>query len=91
MHMRRVRLTVSGQVQGVFFRASTRDRAQGLGLTGWVRNMPDGTVQAEAQGPDDAVEELIIFCRRGPRHATVTNLRVEDLEPVADERAFEAR
>ena len=89
--MRRVRLTAFGQVQGVFFRASTRDEARKLGLTGWVRNLPDGTVQAEAQGDDEAVGQLLDFCRRGPGHATVTDLRVEDLAPVADERAFEAR
>ena len=89
--MRRVRLTASGQVQGVFFRASTRDEARRLGVTGWVRNLPDGTVRAEAQGPAEAVDALIAFCRQGPGHATVTDLRVEDLAPVADERAFEAR
>lgn len=89
--MRRVRLTASGQVQGVFFRASTRDEARRLGVTGWVRNLADGTVQAEAQGPSDAVDALIAFCRRGPGHATVDDLRVEDLEPVADEQAFQAR
>lgn len=89
--MRRVRLTASGQVQGVFFRASTRDEARRLGVTGWVRNLPDGTVEAEAQGDEDAVESLIEFCRRGPGHATVTGLRVEDLDAVADERSFESR
>lgn len=89
--MRRVRLTASGQVQGVFFRASTRQEARRLGVTGWVRNMADGAVQAEAQGSAEAVEALIAFCRRGPGSATVTALRVEDLDPVADERAFEAR
>lgn len=89
--MRRVRLTASGQVQGVFFRASTRDEARRLGVTGWVRNRSDGTVEAEAQGAAEAVDALIDFCRQGPGHATVTALHVEDLEPVADERAFEAR
>ena len=89
--MRRVRLTASGQVQGVFFRASTRDEARRVGVTGWVRNLPDGTVQAEAQGPAEAVEALVAFCRQGPGHATVTALHVDDLDPVEDERAFEAR
>ena len=89
--MRRVRLTASGQVQGVFFRASTRQEARRLGVTGWVRNMADGTVQAEAQGSAEVVDALIAFCRQGPGSATVTALRVEDLDPVADERAFEAR
>lgn len=89
--MRRVRLTASGQVQGVFFRASTRDEARRLGVTGWVRNLADGTVQAEAQGSAEAVDALLEFCRQGPGHAKVTGLRVEDLDPVADERSFESR
>ena len=89
--MRRVRLTAFGQVQGVFFRASTRDEARRLGLTGWVRNLEDGSVQVEAQGPAEEVDALEEFCRNGPGHATVTELRVEELPPVADEQAFQAR
>jgi acylphosphatase len=49
---------VSGQVQGVWFRAWTKEQAQSLGVSGWVRNLPDGRVEVEAQGPDDALEEL---------------------------------
>jgi acylphosphatase len=89
--MRRVRLTASGLVQGVFFRASTRDEARHLKVTGWVSNAPDGTVVAEVQGDPDAVEAMITFCRRGPGHARVERLDIADL-PVADgEQGFGVR
>jgi acylphosphatase len=89
--MRRVRLTASGLVQGVFFRASTRDEARHLKVTGWVSNAPDGTVVSEAQGDPDAVEEMIAFFRRGPGHARVDQLEVEDLPIVDGEQGFGVR
>lgn len=89
--MARVHLTASGSVQGVFFRASTRDEARRLGLTGWVRNAADGTVECEAQGDDDAVEALVAFCRRGPGQSRVTDLLVEGRDEVAGEEGFEVR
>ena len=91
MHMRRVRLTASGSVQGVFFRASTRDEARRRGVTGWVRNAPDGTVEVEAQGAPGAVDAMIEFCRRGPGHSRVDQLDVEDIPTVADEQDFRVR
>lgn len=78
-------------MQGVFFRAETRDAARRLGLTGWVRNAADGTVECEAQGDDTAVEDLIEFCRRGPGSARVTDLEVEEREPVPGEAPFDVR
>ena len=89
--MRRVRLSASGTVQGVFFRASTRDEARRLGLTGWARNTSDGRVEVEAQGAPDAIDRLIAFCRQGPGHATVTDLNVEDADLVDGEQGFTAR
>src|SRR5688500_17359097 len=71
-HMRRVRLTAFGHGQGGFFRAATGDEARRLGLTGWVRNLEGGSVEAEAQGPAEEVDALVEFCRKGPGHATVT-------------------
>ncbi|MEM1129791.1 MAG: acylphosphatase [Pseudomonadota bacterium] len=62
---------VSGRVQGVFFRAWTQQRAQELGLQGWVRNQPDGTVLALLAGPDDRVQDMIVELRRGPPMARV--------------------
>ena len=89
--MRRVHLTASGRVQGVFFRASARDEARRLGLTGWVRNTAAGTVEAEVQGASEAVESFVAFCRRGPGQSIVDDLYVEDVPAVASEDSFSVR
>lgn len=62
---------VTGRVQGVFFRAATRDAALDLGLDGWVRNLPDGSVEAVFEGSRDLVERAAEWCRGGPPHAAV--------------------
>ena len=72
----RVRLRVSGRVQGVYFRASTVAQARNLGLNGWVKNYSDGSVEAVAEGAKSAVEELIAWCRQGPPGAQVTSVEV---------------
>lgn len=74
---------VHGRVQGVFFRESTRQRAQELGLSGWVRNAPDGSVECCFIGSRDACEEALSFVRVGPPAASVTRVDV-DWEPAAD-------
>jgi acylphosphatase len=74
-------VVVSGRVQGVFFRDRTRREATRLGVSGWVRNCADGTVQAHFEGPPDAVAELVRWCGEGPRHATVHELEVSEAEP----------
>jgi acylphosphatase len=89
--MRRVRITASGTVQGVFFRAAASDEARRLGLTGWVRNTDDDQVEAEAQGDEQAVERFVEFCRAGPDQAQVNDLTVDDLDSVADEADFDVR
>jgi len=89
--MRRMRITASGTVQGVFFRAAASDEARRLGLTGWVRNTDDDQVEAEAQGDEQAVERFVEFCRAGPDQAQVDDLTVDDLDPVADEADFDVR
>jgi len=71
----RVHGYISGRVQGVFFRASTRDRARDLGLAGWVKNLDDGRVEFEAEGRRDDLENLVDWVREGP-----TQARVEDVE-----------
>jgi acylphosphatase len=73
----RLHLVVSGRVQGVAFRAYTVDEARRLGLAGWVRNLPDGRVEAEAEGERPALEALLAFCRRGPPAARVEGVEVE--------------
>lgn len=70
----RVRLIVQGRVQGVWFRDSTRREALSLGVFGWVRNRPDGTVEVQAEGPEDKVWKLVSWCRRGPPAAAVTRV-----------------
>jgi acylphosphatase len=75
------RVVVRGHVQGVFFRDSTRRRAQAEGVAGWVRNRGDGAVEAWFEGPADAVERLVAFARRGPRGAAVESVEVVDEEP----------
>ncbi len=64
-------LYIGGQVQGVCFRATTCDRARMLGVTGWVRNLPDGRVEVLAEGNTDSVDALVAWCRRGPPGARV--------------------
>jgi acylphosphatase len=73
----RAHVYVSGQVQGVFFRDSTRQKAKQLGLAGWVRNLPDGRVEALFEGPRDRVEEMVRWCEEGPPHATVENVDID--------------
>ena len=70
----RVHLLVSGKVQGVFYRQSTLEEATRLGLAGWVRNLPDGRVEAVAEGPREALDALLAWCRRGPPAAHVTDV-----------------
>jgi acylphosphatase len=81
--MIRRRVVVHGFVQGVFFRDSVRRRAMSTGVSGWVRNTRDGTVEAAFEGEPAAVEALVAFCREGPRGARVD--RVEVIEEAAEE------
>ena len=67
----RAHVIVEGRVQGVFFRAETRQAAHLYHLTGWVRNLPDGSVEAVFEGESDDVEKMITWCRQGPPHAVV--------------------
>jgi acylphosphatase len=75
------RVTIHGAVQGVFFRETTRRRAEQRGVSGWVANRPDGTVEAHFEGDADAVEALVAFVREGPRGATVERVEARDVEP----------
>lgn len=70
----RVSLRIQGLVQGVFFRADTRDEARRLGLTGWVANEPDGSVSVVAEGPRDRLEKLVTRCHEGPPAARVDHV-----------------
>ena len=67
---------VEGRVQGVFFRAETREAAKSFGVTGWVRNLYDGRVEAVFEGGEEEVERAVDWCHKGPPHATVTHVEV---------------
>jgi acylphosphatase len=77
----RRRVVVSGQVQGVFFRDTCRREATRHGVTGWVRNCPDGTVEAVFEGPEDAVAAMVAWARRGPAQAVVDDVQTFDETP----------
>lgn len=75
---------VSGRVQGVYYRASTQQQARRLAVAGWVRNRPDGNVEAWLEGAPDAVEALLAWMRRGPAGARVTDITVTETLPRND-------
>jgi acylphosphatase len=84
----RLRARVRGRVQGVFYRASCRKEARILGLSGWVRNSADGSVELEAQGPRHRLEKLLAWCRLGPPGARVDSLEFEWIEATGEEGDF---
>jgi len=88
--MRRAHVRIYGRVQGVWFRAHTKDIADKLGIKGWVRNVPDGSVEAVFEGDDESVEKIIEWCHRGPPLARVERVEVEYEEPRGEEK-FEIR
>ncbi|MEN7550680.1 acylphosphatase [Rapidithrix thailandica] len=75
---RSLKIKVSGQVQGVFYRASTRDKAEALGLCGFVRNEPDGKVYIEVEGDEFALKQFVDWCWQGPMLAQVTNVQIRE-------------
>jgi acylphosphatase len=77
----RRRATVEGNVQGVFFRDSTRDEAEQRGVAGWVSNRPDGAVEVLLEGPREAVEQVLAFLASGPPRANVEHVEIRDEEP----------
>ena len=87
----RAHVYVSGQVQGVFFRDSARERAERLGLTGWVQNLPDGRVEAIFEGTSERVREMVRWCEQGPSHAEVENVDTDFEAPEGDLTSFEVR
>jgi acylphosphatase len=83
-------VVVSGRVQGVFYRRSCQRAADAAGVTGWVANRTDGSVEAMLEGPADAVDEVLRWMGTGPRGAKVTHLEVRDRPPTGARR-FEVR
>lgn len=89
--MKRARVCIQGRVQGVFYRQSTVEKAEELGLNGWVRNLPDGRVEALFEGERARVELAIAWCRRGPPRAAVDDVAVEWLDGPAECAGFAIR
>ncbi|NJQ07098.1 acylphosphatase [Streptomyces lonarensis] len=82
--MIRRHVLVTGRVQGVFYRDSCRREARAAGVTGWVRNLPDGRVEATFEGDPQAVDSLLEWAQRGPEAAVVDHMTVNDEQPVGD-------
>jgi acylphosphatase len=82
--VKRLRVTVTGRVQGVFFRDSCRQEARRLNVAGWVANEPDGSVLVEVEGPADRVDALVDWCREGPPHARVDRVWTSPTTPEGD-------
>jgi acylphosphatase len=85
--IKRVHVYISGRVQGVCFRAYTQDEASSLGLSGWVRNIPGGRVEAVFQGPPALVDEMVKWCWKGSPYAAVDSVDLVDEAPRTDEPA----
>ncbi len=87
-HIKRIHAIVHGQVQGVFFRETTRQEAQKLGLIGWVRNLDDGTVETEFQGEEETVEQLLEWLSQGSAISHVTRVDSRETDSVFGELGF---
>jgi acylphosphatase len=86
----RAHAVIHGRVHGVFFRAEASARARSLGLAGWVRNLPDASVEAVFEGPTELVESMLLWCQEGPAGARVDTVDVTWKQPAGD-TAFEVR
>jgi acylphosphatase len=87
----RAHVRISGQVQGVFFRDSTSQKARELNLAGWVKNLPDGRVEAIFEGSSESVKEILRWCEEGPQHASVENVDADIEDAGGDLSGFEVR
>ncbi|HEU4324610.1 MAG TPA: acylphosphatase [Roseiflexaceae bacterium] len=88
MDLVRAHIRVSGRVQGVNFRSNTREQARSAGVSGWVRNLDDGRVEAVFEGPRSAVQRLVSWCYSGPGYARVERVEVEWQHPTGQEHGF---
>jgi acylphosphatase len=85
----RAHAIISGRVQGVFFRMETMRAAQRIGVSGWVRNLRDGTVEAVFEGDKTRVDAIIQWCKEGPPHAHVTDVKVDYEQYAGEFESFE--
>jgi acylphosphatase len=89
--MKRKHVLIEGMVQGVFFRANTQKMASSLGLNGWVRNLPDGRVEAVFEGEEHILAAMLDWCRQGPPFAAVGHIDVKDEPYSGDYTSFNVR
>jgi acylphosphatase len=88
MNNRRVRVIVSGRVQGVFFRESTRQAAERAKVRGWIKNLPDGRVEALLEGPQDGLLKVLDYMKQGPEYAEVSDAQVVGEEYQGEFKGF---
>lgn len=88
---KQIQIIVTGKVQGVFFRNYALQKATQLGIDGFIKNMPDGSVYIEAVGEDDLLSLLIDWCYNGPPQAQVTNVEVKEMNEISNFSPFEIR
>jgi len=88
---KRIRVKIHGKVQGVFFRANTQEKAKELGVKGWVKNEPDGTVSAIFEGEDSAVVKIVEWCKHGPEAAQVDTVEVREEKYTGEFKSFEIK
>ncbi len=91
MRIARLHIVIEGIVQGVFFRASTREESCKLGLTGWVKNCSDGRVEAVFEGDIDKIEQIVEWCKKGPPGAVVRNVETVWEQATGEYNSFSIR
>ena len=89
--MKTIHLIISGKVQGVCFRANTKDQADLLGVKGWVKNLPDGTVEAVIQGDDKRIVTMLKYCYEGPKASIVNDVKIDEPDAAELFDKFEVR
>ena len=89
--MKRMHVIITGRVQGVFFRAGLQQAAKSLGFSGWVRNLPDGRVEALLEGAEKNWPAMLDWCWKGPARSVVTNVEVTEETYTGDEKDFHIR
>jgi len=89
--MKHIHIIISGSVQGVFFRSTTKQAADRIGVKGFVKNLSDGTVETEVQGTEDQINQFLDYCKTGEGPANVENLKITEKEPTNEFTSFEIR
>ncbi len=87
----RAHIFISGKVQGVFFRQTTRRQAENLDVKGWIRNLPDGRVEAVFEGEEESVKSIVEFCKHGPSRAKVENVELKWEDSINEFHNFKTR